>query len=367
MRHNPARNWLFAFSILILLACNLPAGATAPTEPATLTVETPASAAPLAVTEPPLAPATATASVVHVSNPAFVSTGKLIYDVESSGTAPEKRAPYGDSYDINRLERPFLADMSYVSDLDIHSFIVGEDADWYYVSIKLIGKDPNNQLGINYGIELDTNHDGFGDYAIVASPPYTAAWATANVNIYQDTNHDTAGLSPDNADAPITTNGYDAQIFHGGAGDVDPDLAWVRLGSASDSQIEFAFKKSWSGQIFMLGVFADAGLKDVTKLDYVDRFTEAEAGSPVKEKADYPLKALFAVDNTCQEAFGFKPTGYESKLCPRVEPTPAPRTPQAGCTNPSAYNDQASCQAAGCAWRQNGGVVIAVIYYCTYP
>ncbi|MFN8381349.1 MAG: hypothetical protein U0V02_05385 [Anaerolineales bacterium] len=55
-------------------------------------------------------------------------------------------------------------------------------------------------------------------------------------------------------------------------------------------------------------------MKDVTKLDYVDRFTEQEAGSPVKDKRFYPLQALFAVDNTCQEVIGFTPTGYEPKL-----------------------------------------------------
>jgi hypothetical protein len=141
-------------------------------------------------------------------------------------------------------------------------------------------------------------------------------------------------------------------------------MAWVRLGSGADSTLEFAFKKSWSGTVFMLGVFSDAGLKDVGKLDYVDRFTEADAGSPVKDKKYYPLGDLFAVDNTCQEAFGFEPTGYEPKLCPRAEPT---KTPQAGCTEPGQYSDESSCEAAGCAWRQNSGVVIAVFYYCTYP
>jgi hypothetical protein len=33
---------------------------------------------------------------------------KMIDDVESSGTGPEGRAPYGDSYKLNRFERPFL-------------------------------------------------------------------------------------------------------------------------------------------------------------------------------------------------------------------------------------------------------------------
>lgn len=356
MRRNNRTTFLFVSLILVLLACNLPSSpliSASATEAVVVNQEV--------ATAPPVVASTAT--VVHIFNPGSPISGRLVYDVDSSGTAPEKRAPYGDSYDINRLERPFLQDMSYVSDMDIVNFTVAEDADWFYVSIKLIGKDANNPLGINYGVELDTNHDGFGDYVIVASPSYTSTWDTANVKIFQDVNHDTAGRSAEKSDAPITTDGYETQIFHGGIGDADPDMAWVRLGSTLD----FAFKKSWSGTAFMLGVFSDAGLKDVGKLDYVDRFTEAEAGSPVKDKKYYPLGALFAVDNTCQEAFGFEPTGYEPKLCPRAEPTPAPRTPQAGCTEPGQYSNQSSCQAAGCAWKQNSGVVIAMVYYCTFP
>jgi hypothetical protein len=78
----------------------------------------------------------------------------------------------------------------------------------------------------------------------------------------------------------------------------------------------------------MLGVLADAGLKDPGKLDYVDRFPIVEAGSPVKDNQNYPLKSLFLVDNTCREAFGFEATGYEPQICP-VEPTPTkePKAP----------------------------------------
>jgi hypothetical protein len=249
--------------------------------------------------------------------------------------------------------------------MDIDRFTMSEDADWFYVAINLVGTDPNNAIGINYGVELDLDRDGFGDYIIWAHGPYTSTWDTTNVAIFEDTNHDTAGLSSGKSDAPFTGDGYETQIFHGGAGDADPDMAWVRMGTG-DATIEFSFKKSWSGTVFMLGVISDAGLRDVTQLDYVDRFTEEEAGSPVRDKEHYPLGALYAVDNTCQEAFGFKPTGYETRLCPRAQPTPGPHT-SSGCQNPSQYSDQGSCEAAGCVWRRNGGIVITVVYYCAAP
>jgi hypothetical protein len=272
---------------------------------------------------------TATSTVTHVALPGTsVGTGSLIADVVSEDTAPERRAPYGDSYDINRLERPFLQDMTYVAALDIASFTVSSDNNWWYVSIELIGNDPNNAMGINYGVELDRDHDGFGDFLILAHPPYAATWDTAPVQIFADNNHDTGGRSAEKSDAPLTTDGYETQVFNGGNGDADPDTAYVRINAGPRATVQFAFKKSWSGTVFMLGVLADAGLKDPKKLDYVDRFTIAEAGSPVRDNKNYPLKALFAVDNDCRAPFGFKPTGYEPQLCPSTAP-PSTKKPKA--------------------------------------
>ncbi|MDP2778601.1 MAG: hypothetical protein Q8O48_13255, partial [Anaerolineales bacterium] len=319
----------FAMLIILILACNLPDGnPTATQEPdATADVVSPTSEQPLPAPEVP--------AVTHVIFPASAPNSKLFYDVESSATAPEKRAPYGDSYDINRLERPFLQDMTYIPDLDVETFSLSKDADWYYVSVRLIGKDPNNALGINYAVELDKNSDGFGDFIILAQPPYTSDWSADNVQVYADTNHDTSAISSVRSDAPINTDGYDSLIFDGGRGEGDdPDLAWVRINAGPNATIQFAFKRSWAGSSFMFGVLADAGLKDAAQLDYVDRFTEEEAGSPIKTKKDYPLKALYAIDNTCREAHGFDATGFEPMLCPReIPPTAAPlNTQPAGCT-----------------------------------
>lgn len=371
--------FLITVILTVSMACNLPFFSSSPLLqaspapnpaiiPAVPTTDSSSTALPASTNTP---------VVLHVIKPSDTASasGTLIYDVDSSGTAPEKRAPYGDSYNINRLERPFLQNMTYVSDLDIVTAMVSQDDNWFYVSIKLVGNDPNNSLGINYGVELDTNHDGFGDYIIWAHPPYTTAWDTVNVDIFADKNHDTAGLSPEKSDAPFKGNGYETQIFHGGAGDADPDMAWVRMNIGPNATIQFAFKKSWSGTVFMLGVLSDAGLKDVTKLDYVDRFTEEQAGSPVRDKKYYPLKALFAVDNTCQEAFGFKPTGEEPKLCPKEPPPtkqpgpggPTPGTMTPGCQNPSSYTTQSSCEAAGCAWRRPPAITYVPSSVCTSP
>jgi len=338
--------------LMAALACNIPGSASTEVPQMEVSTVTPAqlSSIPIEAVPSPTTPAPVPSStpvpveIIHLMTPTdSPKVGTLIFDVRSDGTAPEKRAPYGDAYNINRFERPFLQDMTYVSDMDILSYNVSSDADWYYFSIELIGSDPNNSLGIHYGVELDLNWDGYGDYVIWGSPPYSTTWTTDTVQVFKDDNKDTAGLSPARSDAPLEANGYETLIFDRGAGD-DPDLAWMRVGSGERSTVQFAVKKALIGAKFMFGVVADGGLKDVTSYDYNDRFLESEAGSPEINEPYYPLKALFGVDNSCQSAIGFDPSGFEPKLCP-VEPTPTPKKPGGGpgptpgCPAPSYCSD----------------------------
>ncbi|KAA0261907.1 MAG: hypothetical protein DPW18_20135 [Chloroflexi bacterium] len=320
-------NWFFVGVLIVLLAqgCNLPG-------------PTPAVEATIPPTQaPPTVPQTsAPTAIQHQAIPISAPDSNPYPDVTSSDTASEKRAPYGDSYDINRLERPFTQDMIYIPDMDISSFSISEEGDWYYVSIGLVGKNPNNPPGIQYALELDTNLDSFGDFLIVAAPPYSEEWTADNVRVYTDTNRDSAGASAARSDAPFSGDGYD-QLIHSLADGIgnDVDLAWVRINASQFAAVQFAFKKSLSGSSFLYSVIADAGLKDVARLDYVDYFTLSNAGSPVRDNPNYPLKELYAVDNTCYQAFGFKPTGFEPKICPEIvqpqnarEPgEPPPSTP----------------------------------------
>jgi len=325
-------NFIAVFSLIlifVMLACNMPglaANQGADPVPATATEDVPvvpASATPAdaatATESPSPTPElpTPTLTVLHSLIPStIVKPGKLINDVVSVDTAAQKRAPYGDSYQINRFERPFMQDMTYVPDLDIVSFNLAYDDKFFYVSIELVGTDPNNDLGIDYGVEFDTNADGFGDMILIARPPYSVDWSTDNVQIVKDTNRDTSGLSAEKSDSPLPGDGYDEIIYDGGrgAGD-DPDLAWVRVNAGNKATVQFAFKKTWIGTKFMFGVIADAGLKSIADMDYVDRFTEEEAGSPVRDQQTYPLKALYGVDNVCREVFGFTGTKQEPQRC----------------------------------------------------
>jgi hypothetical protein len=330
MREKRLLHILLLIGLLVGLSCKLPSALSAPPSLAppavdTLTIPSAESnlvpAAAGSATPPPLM-ATIMASN-HAATPAdMAASGRLNYDVDSSGTGSEHRAPYGDSYNINLFERPFTqTDMTYLPQLDITTFQLSEDPTWYYVSFDLVGGDMNEPAGINYGVELDVDHDGFGDYLIWAFPPYTPQWLAETVRVYQDTNHDTGGASAEKSDAVYPGDGYDQLIFDGGQG-VDHDLAWVRLNPGVTAAIQFAFKRSLAGNAFMWGAWADFGLRDPAKFNYNDRFTEAQAGSPEKSEKYYPINAIYLVDNTCWAAVGFKPSGYEPHLCPSLEPQP---------------------------------------------
>jgi hypothetical protein len=336
--------WVFIF-LIVALACNLPT-AGAPS------ASTEASANSSGSSLPGTA-ATGTQAVKHVVFPVDAQPGGFVMnDVDTSGTGALHRTPYGDSYELNLFERPFTQkDMTYLPNLDINTFQLSSDATWYYVFITLIGTNPNDPIKIDYGVEINKNRDGFGDTLIWAQPPYSMTWATDGVKVYTDPNHDTAGASPVKSDAkpgvPYPGDGYETVIFNQGQGD-DPDLAWIRIDPQNSSIVEFAFKRSLASTSFMWGVWADAGLKDPSKFNYDDRFTADEAGSPIANYPNYPIKAIYAVDNTCWLAFGFNPTGYEPHLCSANPPVVKKPKPQpTGCTPPVGCvldpNDPCKC------------------------
>ena len=331
---------LLAIVVLIAaaLSCNLPSAATTQQQSPPQTSPNTAAASTTSPASTSTPAATSTPAITHSMMPANVNpTGALMYDVDSSGTASQHRAPYGDSYNINLFERPFTQkDMTYVPSLDINTFQITSDDNFYYVFITLIGNNPNDPINIDYGVEIDKDRDGFGDVLVWAQPPYTTDWSTNGVKVYTDPNHDTGGASPEKSDANATTNapypgdGYETVIFNQGQGD-DPDLAWVRIDPQNPNVVDFAFKQSLAGPSFMWGVWADAGLKNPGMFNYNDRFTNAQAGSPIASSQYYPINAIYAVDNTCRAAYGFKPTGYEPLLCPTTAPA-APKSTQPAAT-----------------------------------
>lgn len=315
---------------------------------------------------------TATREIIHTtkpSGPGWVSQWWM--DTNSSSTAAQKRAAGGDFYNQNLLERPFTAqEMDYRPDVDLVRVELSQDANFYYFILHLSGVNPaTNALSGFYGVEIDLNRNGRGDYLLWAQADGRSEWNIDNVFIYTDSNDDVGGLRPLLSDAPgHSGDSYDRLVFSPDHLD-DPDMGWKRTDPADASVIQLAIKKSVLGgaSTFMWSGWADDGIKDPTRFDYNDFFTLGEAGSPIGGAADYPLKAVYLVDNTCRLAYGFDPSGNEPGLClvpeptptSRPEPTHTPRPQSCDCTDSQSLNrSQYCCELCLYYWTGD---------YCTLP
>ncbi len=290
-----------------------------------------ASEAPATPGEPPAQPTETTAPIVHNLNPATPpgSFESQIKDSETASVAAQKRANAGENFSVDLFERPFDQSMNtYYYNLDIKNAAVNHDDTWYYATITLMGQQPSGGLTQEYGIELDLNMDGRGDFLIMATAP-AKDWSTDGVRVWQDSNKDVGGPNPIHSDAPQSGDGYETLVFDQGKGS-DPDTAWARLSPKDPNSVQIAFKRSligdknrflWGAWTFLPEMFHPDWF------DYNDHFTQAQAGSPLSTLTQYyPLKDFYGADNTCRWAVGFTPTGNEPGICP-VPPTPTPVLP----------------------------------------
>ncbi|MCB0102367.1 MAG: hypothetical protein H6635_06545 [Anaerolineales bacterium] len=226
---------------------------------------------------------------------------------------------FGDDFVKNRFERPFTANMGeYLPEIDIVKFSIGEDDNFFYVTMTLGGLPADGQaLSGHYAIEVDGNIDGRGELLIVASPPFGADWSTDGVQIFADNNGDLGGENPRRRDENYNGDGYETLVFDNGRGS-NPDLGWARFTNSEAPEIEIAFSKVIFPKVpsFMWSVWASKDGFDPTKFNLHDTTTEEAAGSPDKQNSFYPITGIAAVDNSCRVPVGFQATGTEPLGCP---------------------------------------------------
>jgi hypothetical protein len=296
--------------------------AAVPTEP-------PAATSPPEATEAPVEP-TATATVVHTTIPTSPgSVSSFMTDRSSKPLASEGRA-IGDNFDTLLFERPFTSQaMEYKPYIDITRGELSASSPWFYVSIHLEELPPADST-THYGVEIDIDKDGRGDWLIWGLTPPGTDWTTDGVKVLRDTNNNVGDAKPIQSEAPPQTgDGYDEMVFDSGQG-ADPDAAWIRRGPGTPSQIQIAFKQSLIGSPgeFLWGAWADEGGQQADWFDLNDHYSIEQAGSPVSTTSYYPLKELAVIDNTCRWGYGFTPTGSEPGAC-FIPPTPTPVPPTA--------------------------------------
>ena len=258
---------------------------------------------------------------------------RTIEDANSQATATEKRALSGDNFSRELLERPFTSlEMVYLPDTDIQTASISNDDDYFYFTIQLARlSESENKLTATYGVEIDINKDGRGDYLMTAIKP-DKDWSSMYVKVFFDRNMDVGGLTPIRADPSSTlkSDGYEVALKHA-------DSAFARLGPDDETIIQLSISKLLIGDAkqFLWNTWADSGLRNLRELDYNDRFTSAEAGSPIKSDKTYPVKALSALDNTCRVPYGFATKVTLPGMCAVATVAPEkPSKPRLPGTNP---------------------------------
>ena len=254
---------------------------------------------------------------------------QTVHDQVDEYTAVQKQAFGGDDFRNGKYERPFDPEMNYLPLADLVSvYLSREDPLWIYVKFKVnkpFASDP--AADTHFLLEIDTDLDSRSDILIVTGMPKSTEWSTESVLVLTDPDFNVGGTTVVRPDEKLSEGrGFYNEIFNNGEGD-DPDLAWSRQSKDEPNIVMMAFKNTLTGGEkgkFIWLPWSDAGMKDWSLFDFNDHFTFAEAGYPLKEDAEnYPLKALWGVDNTCRIPSGFTPTGYMAGLCQNYDPAPS--------------------------------------------
>ncbi|MBI9050686.1 MAG: hypothetical protein JEZ00_14790 [Anaerolineaceae bacterium] len=364
--------FLMIISMIFILACGLPmmGGATPPPPMEEVQPISPIQIEELpttAISEIDPVPIESTENPVqHIAQPGEPNRIRTWVTDRSSAQYASEHRSVADGFDLNIFERPFTAgEMQYQPYLDLTKVEVGEGGEWIYVVFHLEGNPPAGVEAF-YAIEIDTDRDGRGDWLIGAMAPPSTTWTTDGVKVWHDSNNDVGGTMPMLSEAPLAgINRYDELIFDNGHGN-DPDTAWGRIDPASTQRIQVAFKHSviGSADTFLFGGWSDEGVKEAGWFDYNDHFTLAEAGSPLINSNDYPLAALFSVDNTCRWSYGFEPTTAYPGLCPLPEPTAIPPTSPPPDESPAIPEISPSCDPPPQGCGENSSWVGYPDCYC---
>ena len=257
---------------------------------------------------------------------ATVPEGITKDEIDTSLTSYMKMA-WGDSLRLGILERPYTqTDMKYHPETDLVSITVSEDDAYYYFSLELNDVGDDGYPSANYAVEIDVDKDLKGDYLIWASGDDSTEWNQENVNVLQDGNKDVGGSAAVIPDAGAG-DGYETVVFSPDVTD-QADLAWKRVDPERPNVVQLAINKTLldPGQ-FYWKAWADGNMIEADQFDVNDFYSNAEAGSPDLDSADYPVNQLNLMDSTCWSASGFQPqemTGGCYKAPPQVKQKSAP-------------------------------------------
>ncbi|MBM2843456.1 MAG: hypothetical protein HW404_1293 [Anaerolineales bacterium] len=176
---------LLAAAALACNAANLTAPEPAPSVEAVVTTVPSATSPPatMAVVTPEVTPSP---PVVHTLFPGEPPPpARFMTDRSSAVLAGEHRS-IADDFNNGLFERPFTSQvMDYKSFLDLTRSEIASAGLWVYVTLFLEGR-PSAAEPASYGVEIDLDLDGRGDWLIVGAAPPDTTWTTDGVRAHQD-------------------------------------------------------------------------------------------------------------------------------------------------------------------------------------
>jgi hypothetical protein len=240
---------------------------------------------------------------------------QVIYDQVCRQSAQEKKAPGGDEFNNGRFERPFDHAMGYLPSLDIEKAeLVRPENGWAYFSIYLADK-PAPSPAV-YELELDLNIDGRGDYLIQFPAPTGPEWAENRVKMWWDSDGDVGGQVINRNDPKgFRGSGFESLKIDAEAGKNNGKI-WTRLQNNTIQIAVYQDILGGSNAKFTWQPFTQGKPYPPSQFDLNDYYPAAKAGSAIAGDMDYPLKELYAIDNTCKGLSGLDPSGSEQGVCP---------------------------------------------------
>ena len=232
----------------------------------------------------------------------ITSPERTLEDADSSIKAEENRALTGDNFLENLFERPFTAqEMVYQPDLNILTTSISSDENFFYFIITLDNVNTSSgRLEGTYGIEFDRTQTGRGDLLVWVTR-LSLDWSTEGIIVFINPTGTVGGLDPLIAEESYEGKGYTQTLKMEG-----DKVAWTRVSPDDPSAVQIAVSRALldNPEEFLWGAWADNGVKDPSLFDYDDHFGPSEAGSPLDTSEDYPLQALYNLDNTCRLPHG---------------------------------------------------------------
>jgi len=240
----------------------------------------------------------------------------IVEDARSDGENGNWMAQYivggvwADTWFTNQYERPFSAyEMVYQAHLDIQEARIRPAGEWTVFEIQAVA--PPTVERVHISLELDTDLDNRPDYLILTRALEETTWNDSMVTILVDINKDAGGNRPRLAEPfESTWNGFEDYY------ESDVSRVFVRRSPDSDSVYQIAvLNELIGGDQYVWRVWLEGEIYHPGWVEYNDRISFEEAGSPYLYSRHYPLKNLASLDNTCLHFFGGEANNPQPGFC----------------------------------------------------